>query len=323
MSSVTDSVDASAGSGRVLDQAAFRRNQLRHFWLLTAGPALVGIPTLAFVRPTSIDLALLSLFWMLTAVGVTCGLHRLFSHRSFKPKEPLRDVLAVLASMAGEGPPIAWAVFHRRHHELSDRSGDPHSPHGHGPGAMGLARGLLHSAFTWMHSHEVPNPVIYAPDLLADKRLVAINQRYYWWVALGAAAPAAIGGLATLSWTGALTGFLWGWAVRALLLNGMIGFVNGFNHVWGSRAFATRDHSRNMPWLALPTLGECWHNNHHAFPNSADMSLGQHRFDLGYQLIRLWRALGLVGDITVPSPQRVERRRTLDRQIPDDTLLGR
>jgi stearoyl-CoA desaturase (delta-9 desaturase) len=217
--------------------------------------------------------------------------------------------LAVLGSMAGQGGVISWVALHRRHHECSDQEGDPHSPNLYGRDLKGRLRGLAHSHFLWMRRHEYPNVVHYAPDLLKDRALVRISRAYYWIVTAGLLVPALIGGLVTMSWPGALGGLLWGGFVRIFLLEHIVWAINSFLHMYGTRPYDSREESRNGPIFALITLGEAWHNNHHAFPESASFGLDWYRADPGYWLIKALGACGLVWDIGRPSDERRAAKR--------------
>ena len=116
--------------------------------------------------------------------------------------------------------------MHRRHHEVADKPGDMHSPNLHGTGLVNRIRGFIHAHYTWMLRHEYPNVAHYAPDLLRDRWQVWASRHYYSWVLLGLAIPTVIGGLVTMSWWGALTGFLWGGAVRMFVVEQAMSALN-------------------------------------------------------------------------------------------------
>ena len=208
-----------AASRKVVSNPYLHRLQRRHFLLFDVAPiigtvaALALIPVLPF-GPT--EVALLVGMWIVTGLGITVGYHRLFTHRTFHATPGAEAVLAVAGSMAGQGGVISWVAIHRRHHECSDREGDPHSPNLSGDGLRGVLRGLVHSHFLWMRRHEYPNIAHYAPDLLRNRRLVRVGRHYYWWVVAGLAVPTLIGGLVHLSWAGAAAGLLWaGWSASS------------------------------------------------------------------------------------------------------------
>jgi stearoyl-CoA desaturase (delta-9 desaturase) len=258
------------------------------------------------------DLVVLAITYSLSGAGITVGFHRLFTHRSFKTSRPVRAILAVLGSMAVEGSVIEWVATHRKHHSYSDRPGDPHSPHAdHAPGWRGAVGGLVHAHVGWMfRGKDMANPARYARDLLADRDLRFIGRAFPLWVVLGFALPFGLGVALTGSVVGGLTGLLWGGLVRVFLLHHATFSINSLCHFFGRRAFATGDESRNLAWLAPITFGEAWHNNHHAFPTSARHGLGRWQLDPGAWLISALERCRLAWDVVLPSPGRVEARRS-------------
>ncbi|MET7995411.1 fatty acid desaturase [Amycolatopsis sp. NPDC005232] len=311
------SESAESGSGnrprrKVLSSPYLHRLQRRHFLLFDILPIVGTAGALAFLAVHAIrltDIVLLFVMWLLTGLAVTVGYHRLFTHRTFKATTSVTVVLAVLGSMAGQGSVISWVALHRRHHECSDREGDPHSPNLSGTGFKGRLKGLAHSHFLWMRRHEYPNIVHYAPDLLKNQPLVRVARLYYSWVVLGLLIPALVDGLVTMSWTGAVSGLLWGGLVRIFLLEHIVWAINSFLHMFGTRPYDSRENSRNGGIFALITLGEAWHNNHHAFPDSPSFGLDWYRLDPGFWLIRLLAACGLVSEVEVPTSERRAAKR--------------
>jgi stearoyl-CoA desaturase (delta-9 desaturase) len=245
------------------------------------------------------DLVVLSISYVLTGVGITVGYHRLFTHRSFKTSRSLRALFAVLGSAAVEGPVIEWVSSHRKHHRFSDHAGDPHSPHvDRGVGWRGAIRGLFHAHVGWMfRGIDRANPKRYAKDLLADPVLRVIDRTFLLWVLLGLAFPFGLGMALSGSVIGGLTALLWGGAVRILVLHHATFSINSLCHFFGRRRFRTGDESRNLAWLALPTFGEAWHNNHHAFPTSAHHGLNRWQLDPGGWLIDALERIGLAWDV--------------------------
>ena len=252
------------------------------------------------------DLVVLAIVYSLTGIGITVGFHRLFTHRSFKTTRPLRAVFAVLGSMAVEGSVIEWVATHRKHHDFSDRPGDPHSPHvEQAPGWRGALRGLAHAHVGWMfRGKDMANPARYARDLVADVDLRFISRTFPLWVVAGLALPFGLGVALTGSLTGGLTGLLWGGAVRIFLLHHATFSINSLCHFFGRAPFGTGDESRNLAWLAPVTFGEAWHNNHHAFPTSARHGLGRWQVDPGAWLITALEHSHLAWDVVRISPER-------------------
>ena len=229
--------------------------------------------------------------WLISGIGITVGYHRLLTHRAFSATPTARAVLAIMGGIAQQGPPIYWVALHRRHHELADAQGDPHSPFTHDLDDEGPWTGFLHSHLRWMFVHDVPNTLVYAPDLIRDKAIARVNRAYGPIVLASVLLPGLIGLLFQPDPLGFAMGVLWGAGVRLFVQQHAIWSINSACHMFGRRAFQTDDHSTNLAWLALPTLGESWHNNHHAVPNSAAFSTAWHQLDPGWYVVRL---LGLL-----------------------------
>lgn len=281
------------------------KTQMWHFLVLTCLPVPLTLIAFIWFPPTASNIFVFTVFWFLTLVGVMCGSHRYLSHKSYVPVKWLKQLLVILASMGGQGPPVVWAAFHRRHHQHTDKEGDPHTPTLHSSNL----RGLFHAGFGWMKRHQYPNPMVYVPDLLRDEEISAVGKHYYKWIALAMVLPALINFAITQRPVDLFTGFLWGWGVRSFVLSSTLGYINSFTHLVGTRAFVTRDNSRNHWWMTLVTLGESLHNNHHAFPRSAHVGLRAINLDLGYGLIKFWEWMGWVSKVYVPTPQRIAAKR--------------
>jgi stearoyl-CoA desaturase (delta-9 desaturase) len=252
------------------------------------------------------DLAILAVMYLLTAVGVTVGYHRLLTHRSFRTHKATEYVFAIFGSMAVQGSVIAWVADHRKHHAHTDVEGDPHSPHvGHGDGVGGVLRGLWHAHTGWLLSeHGRADWKKYAPDLYEDPGMRLINRRFVSLVVIGLATPALAGYLLTGTLVGAATGLLWGGLVRVFFVHHVTWSVNSICHFLGTRRFEVDDHSTNVFWLALPSLGESWHHNHHTFPRSAEHGLRRWELDPSALLIRAMERLGLAWNVIRIAPER-------------------
>jgi stearoyl-CoA desaturase (delta-9 desaturase) len=256
------------------------------------------------------DLAIAAVMYLLTAFGITVGFHRLLTHRSFQTSKPLEYAFAVFGSMAVQGPVISWVADHRKHHAHTDKEGDPHSPHvGHSGGARGVLAGLWHAHSGWLLSTQGrADWKRYAPDLYEDPGMRLIGRRFVPLVILSLAIPALAGYLVSGTLLGAITGLLWGGLVRIFFVHHITWSVNSVCHFLGSRRFATDDRSTNVFWLSLPSLGESWHHNHHAFPRSAVHGLRQWELDPSALLIAAMEKLGLAWNVVRISPERQAQR---------------
>lgn len=256
-----------------------------------------------------VALGTLVVMYFISGLGITVGFHRLFTHRSFEAPGWVRYFWGAAGSMAMQGPLMIWVGEHRRHHQHSDDHGDPHSPHGHGDSFWGMVRGAFHAHMGWMMRTPLDIDPKYVKDLLADPVCVAVNRQFLLWVTLGMLIPAAVAGLITMSWMGALLGFIWGGLVRTFLVHHLTWSINSICHIWGARPFNSHDHSRNNPIFGILGFGEGWHNNHHAFPTSAKHGLAWWQFDSSWVVIRTMEFLGIAKRVRVPDAQRIEAKR--------------
>jgi stearoyl-CoA desaturase (delta-9 desaturase) len=256
------------------------------------------------VGPT--DLAIALGMYLATGFGVTIGYHRMLTHRAFQTSKPVEYLFAVLGSMAVQGPVINWVADHRKHHAHTDQEGDPHSPHvGAGKGVRGALRGLWHAHIGWLMSeHGQAQRSKYAPDLCEDAGMRRINNYFVSLVGLGFLIPFVLGLGITGTLSGGLTALLWGGLVRIFLLHHVTWSINSVCHFFGRRRFATDDHSTNVFWLALPSLGEAWHHNHHAFPRSAVHGLRRFELDPSAAIIWALEKLGLIWNVVRIAPER-------------------
>ncbi len=296
------------GGGAAGQTAAYpltqaQRVERRIAWAVLVVPAAGLVAAIALaVRfgVTPLDLALTATLYALTMLGITGGFHRHFTHRAFQAHPAVRWALGALGSMAGQGPLLYWAAAHRRHHRHADRPGDPHSPWAPPGAEPDGPRGFWHAHVGWMLTPTSEDWVRLVPDLLKDPLAFALHRHYFTLVAAGLALPALVGGLATGSLAGALTGFLWGGLARMCLVHHATWLVNSWCHLRGGRAHATADRSTNAWAVALLTLGEGWHNNHHAAPAAVRHGRAWWQLDLTYgavwSLARLGLASQLVGE---------------------------
>jgi stearoyl-CoA desaturase (delta-9 desaturase) len=260
-----------------------------------------------FVSTT--DLVILAAMYLPTAFGITIGYHRLFTHRAFEAKPWVRHSFAVLGSMAVQGSVIDWVADHRKHHAFTDTDGDPHSPHGHGEGLRGALSGLWYAHMGWLlDTQGQATKRRFAPELLEDPVMRRINYAFLPLVGLSLLLPAALGFLLTGTLAGALTGLVWGGLVRIFLVHHITWSINSVCHFFGRRRFEVDDHSTNVFWLAIPSLGESWHHNHHAFPRAAQQGMRWWEIDISAAIITLMEKLGLAWNVIRISPERQEQR---------------
>ena len=252
------------------------------------------------------DLVILGVAYVFTCLGISIGFHRLLTHRAYQTYPAIRYTLAVLGSLAVQGPAIRWVADHRKHHNFADKEGDPHSPHvGRGSGVLGAIGGLWHAHVGWLFENVGgADERRYTKDLLADRGLVWISRLFLPLIALSLALPFAAG----WAWGGTLgaglEALLWGGLVRIFFVHHVTWSVNSVCHFFGSRRFDTDDHSTNVFWLALPSLGESWHHNHHAFPRSATHGLRRREIDPSAAIIAAMEKLGLARNVIRISEER-------------------
>ena len=252
------------------------------------------------------DVAVFVLMYLLSGFGVTVGFHRMLTHRSFKTHKATQYVFAYLGMLSVQGPVIDWVADHRKHHAHTDLEGDPHSPHvGEDGGAMGALKGLWHAHTAWLwRTHGQARAHKYAKDLVEDRGMRILNRKFPLIALASLLIPAVLGGLLSWSWMGALTGLIWGGFVRIFLQHHVTWSVNSVCHFFGKRRFDVEDHSTNVFWLAIPSFGESWHHNHHAFPRSAAHGLKWYEIDPSQMIIGAMKRVGLAWDVVVITPER-------------------
>jgi stearoyl-CoA desaturase (Delta-9 desaturase) len=293
-----------------------------HHWFILVSsivPLVAMVAAVFLLWDTAVgvsDLIAFGILYVICGLGVSTGYHRLLAHRAFTTSRPLRIFFAAAGSMAGQGPPLTWTAHHRRHHRVADRPGDPHSPYaGEEPGIRGALKGLWHAHLGWLFSEDLTSdPLRYCPDLARDKDMRFISKHFVAFVIAGMVLPGLIGLALTGTFLGFATGVLWGGLVRFFLGNHVTYAINSLGHYFGPRRFATADESRNVAWLALPSFGESWHNNHHAFPRSYTHGMRWYELDLSAMVIAGLEKVGLVHDVVrIDRGLMDERARSLAR----------
>ena len=280
---------------------------IRAFLLIPFAVLAASIPVFWGWGVSWIDLAIGAGFYTVSTLGITVGYHRHFTHGAFKARRVLRVVLAIAGGLAAQGPVIGWVADHRRHHAFSDREGDPHSPWLFGTGPLALARGFWHAHMGWLFNRDKTNIDRFAPDLVADRPIRIVDRLFPLWVALSVTIPAVLGGLLTLSWGGALTAFLWAGLARISFQHHVTWSVNSICHMIGARPFASRDKSANFWPLAILSMGESWHNSHHADPTCARHGVLRGQIDVSARIIWMFERFGWAWQVRWPTKQRLAR----------------
>ena len=256
------------------------------------------------------DIVVFATMYVLCGLGVTVGYHRMLTHRAFATHPATRYFFAILGSMAIQGPVIDWVADHRKHHAHTDVEGDPHSPHvGHGSGIRGALRGLWHAHVGWLwKTNGQARAYKYARDLVEDNGMRRINKGFPYLMLLSLALPTLLGFILTGTLAGAATALLWGGFARIFFQHHVTWSVNSICHFFGTRRFDIEDKSTNVFWLAIPSFGESWHHNHHAFPRSAAHGLRWWEVDPSELVIRLMRRLGLAWNVVFIAPERQQQK---------------
>ncbi len=284
--------DSAAPISRRQERGRVRWDFLIPLTIIHLGALLACLP----IFFTWKGLATLFVLHLVCGLGVTVGYHRLLTHRSFKTLKPIEYLLSWLGSINLQGGPVKWIATHRLHHQHSDQEEDPHSP----------VHGFFWSHMRWIFTFdpkfdEYKDYSQYALDIARDpghaliERVVPFSQLFFmgllylWGWSFG-------GGM----W-GGFSCVVWGGFLRLVLVYHSTWLVNSATHTWGYRNFETNEKSTNLWWVSLFALGEGWHNNHHAYPNSARHGMKRWELDISWMTIRLMSFIGLARDIRLPS----------------------
>jgi stearoyl-CoA desaturase (delta-9 desaturase) len=252
--------------------------------------ALHFVPLLALlpgvvVRP--IDWIVCGVLYAIRMFGVTGVYHRYFSHRSYKTSRWFQFVLALLAMSSSQKGVLWWAAHHRHHHKFSDQPEDVHSPR---------QKGFIYAHVGWLFENTEATDYAKVKDLAKYPELMFLNK--YWWLP-----PVALG-LATwllFGWGGLLIGF----ALSTVLLWHGTYTINSLTHLFGKRVYETTDDSRNSFILALITLGEGWHNNHHYYQACTRQGFHWWQIDITYYVLKVLSWVGLIWDLREPPAEVV------------------
>ncbi|HEX8850207.1 MAG TPA: acyl-CoA desaturase [Gemmatimonadaceae bacterium] len=247
---------------------------------------------------TTGTLVLCLVLYVVRMFGVTGGYHRYFSHRTFKTSRVFQFMLAFLAQSSAQRGIMWWAGKHRHHHKHSDTPEDIHSPR---------HRGFLYSHVGWIFKRdqgETDHDAV--PDLAKYPELVWLDKHQYFPATVLGIACFALGG-----WTGLVVGFVWS---TVLLYHGTF-FINSLAHVHGNQRYVTGDDSRNNWWLAIITLGEGWHNNHHAYQRSTRQGFRWYEVDPTFYALTMMSWMKLVSELGEPPEDVVQNERRLGRAV--------
>ncbi len=250
--------------------------------------------------------------YAIAGLGITVGFHRMLTHRSFETYPVIRAFWMIIGALAVQNSPIAWCATHRKHHALSDKPGDPHSPHENKQGFLNSLKGFWHAHAGWLMTGHIftTDHIRYVPDLLQDPLAVWIHRTWdYLWFPLAFLIPTAVSWAVTGTGHGALMGFLWGGCARIFLVQHMTFSVNSICHLFGKQDYRSMDESRNNLICGIVTGGEGFHNNHHAFPTSARHGLEWWQLDLSWWMIRLMEVTGLAWNVKLPSAELLASKR--------------
>lgn len=287
--------------------------------------AVIVVPFLAFLVAVVLlwgyavsvtDLVLMFVMYVVTTLGITVGFHRMLTHRSFEAKPWVRTCITIAGTLAIEGKPSSWVADHRRHHAYSDQAGDPHSPHVHfeNDGFFGTLKGFWHAHIGWLVTEGSSSLKRYTPDLLKDRMVMRLDKLFPLFLLFTLLIPFALGVLITGKWWGGVTALLWAGGVRMFLTHHLTWSVNSICHMFGRRPFEANDRSTNNWLLALPTMGEAWHHNHHTFPLSAYHGLRrwQRAMDPSGWVIWTLEKLGLVWNVKTVSEAQLAAKLKLN-----------
>jgi stearoyl-CoA desaturase (delta-9 desaturase) len=260
-----------------------------------------------------VDVVTMVVMYIACGLGITVGYHRLFSHRSFKTTPAIRAMFSILGAMTIQGPLTQWVTDHRKHHAHSDDHGDPHSPHVGRRGEHGRVVGLWWAHMGWLfRTKGMERGEQWGRDLYQDTLIRRVDRLYMLWVALSVGIPFAIGWAFHGTLLGGVQTMVWAGLIRIFLFQHSTWAINSICHSFGKRSYRTNDQSRNVWLLAIPSFGEAWHNNHHAFPGSAVHGVDRRQPDMSAWVIGMLERLGLAWDVKRMPPGRLDARREAD-----------
>lgn len=257
---------------------------------------LVGLAvTLAIVNQhlSWLTIGLWAGMQLIGGIGITLGYHRMVTHRAFTAKAPAKALLVWAGLQALQGGPASWSATHRRHHALADQPGDPHSP----------LEGLWHSHIGWMYKGNMVHSGPAYDRILRDPVIRFFEKTQLLWYILTFILPGAIAFAVTGSWGAFWQAVLWAGAVRVFVMHHVTWSINSICHTWGTRPYDSPDIARNNAIFGIAGYGEGWHNNHHAFPDSAYLGHRWYQVDLGKYVLWFLRGIGQIKTMKVPTKE--------------------
>ena len=256
------------------------------------------------VSPSLFALFIVGLMYFIRMFGITAGFHRLFSHRSFKTNRLFQFFLAYSATCSAQMGPIWWASHHRHHHKYTEQIEDSHTP---------TLKGFFWAHVGWIMSPaNSPTKEKYVEDLMKYPELIWLDKYHYFAPFSLAVFLYVLGEYMAVNYsqynTNGMELLLWGFFVSTVFLYHATFMVNSVCHVFGHRTYDTKDESVNNLLVAILTLGEGWHNNHHAFPNSEKQGHKWYQIDICHYILWCLSKIGIVWNI---------------REVPDDSIKER
>lgn len=265
----------------------------------------VGCLAVFFVGFSWFAFAVMLGFYLLRMFAITAFFHRYFSHKAFKTSRTVQFIFALIGTMSTQNGPLWWAAHHRYHHRHADKEGDLHSPRD----------GFWYSHMGWFlnkqnhatQEHLVKDWIKYPELRWLDRHsiLVSVLTGTSFWLVGSVLAHAA----PSLGTNGPQL-FVWGFLLSTVVLTHITLTINSFAHRFGFRTYPTQDDSRNNWFLAIITLGEGWHNNHHFCPASVRQGFVWWQIDFSFYVLKMMESVGLVWDL-VPIPGKAFRKQSM------------
>lgn len=238
----------------------------------------IGVPLLGtacaiaswpWLGATSTTMLVFGVLFVLSAWGISIGLHRYFTHRSFQCTAAMERVLAILGASTFQGRIDTWVAQHRLHHRCADQPWDPHSPYWRGARPItSRFAGFIHAHIGWMFLGEVADPLRYAPEITPES-VAGWASRQYTWICAGSLLVPGVAGWLLAGSSEGLRCLLWAGFARIALLHQLTWMVNSVCHMQGRRVEGSTDQSRDHPVLGFVLFGEGLHGTHHHHPAAA------------------------------------------------------